>query len=45
MPPRQQRPAFHLALGRAYHLLGDEAASSSHFRKAATLKTDHEKEN
>lgn len=42
MPPRQQRPAFHLALGRAYHLLGDEAASSSHFDKAARLKTDPE---
>jgi hypothetical protein len=34
MPPHEQRPAFHQALGEAYRLLGDEAAAASHFRLA-----------
>jgi hypothetical protein len=36
-PPREQQSAFHLALGQAYRLLGDEVESASHFNRANTL--------
>ena len=42
-PPREQQPAFHRALGKAYRLLGDEVASASHVNRANTLDADNER--
>jgi glycosyltransferase involved in cell wall biosynthesis len=40
MPPDDRRAEFHLALGEAYRVLGDEGKSASEYRAALTFDDD-----